>query len=75
MDTMHLLHESSIGALVVAAIIAAEWLGDLISRCGKRDDSLEVQPPFFIGWFTSFTICSSKGLLSSKRNHYFENGG
>ncbi len=46
MDTMHLLHESSIGALVVAAIIAAEWLGDLISRCGKR---------WFLGSAT--TIC------------------
>ncbi len=36
--------------------------------------SLEVQPPFFIGWFPNHHYFS-RGLSSSKRNHHFLNGG
>ena len=32
--------------------------------------ALEVQPPFFIGWFPNHHY-SSRGLSSSKRNHHF----
>ena len=33
--------------------------------------SLEVQPPFFIGWFPNHHYFS-RGLSSSKRNHHFQ---
>ena len=33
-------------------------------------DTLEVKPPFFIGWFTNHHYFS-RGLSSSKRNHHF----
>ena len=36
--------------------------------------TLEVQPPFCIGWFPNHH-CFSRGLSSSKRNHHFYNGG
>ena len=36
--------------------------------------NLEVQPPFFIGWFLNHHYFS-RGLSSSKRNHLFQNGG
>ena len=36
--------------------------------------TLEVKPPFFIGWFTNHHYFS-RGLSSSKRNHHFFNGG
>ena len=35
---------------------------------------LEVQPPFFIGWFPNRHYFS-RGLSSSKRDHHFQNGG
>ena len=37
---------------------------------GPNTYSLEVQPPFFIGWFPNHH-CFSRGLSSSKRNHHF----
>ena len=42
--------------------------------CWDLHLSLEVQPPFFIGWFPNHHYFS-RGLSSSKRNRHFLNGG
>ena len=54
------------GGLARCLDVWAKMVDDLIS--------LEVQPPFFIGWFPNHHYFS-RGLSSSKRNHHFLNGG
>ena len=67
--------DTQIGALVVAAIIAAEWLGkfNLQMRISVCHDSLEVLGHDFfkkVGC-NEFHHVSSKGLSSSKRSYMF----
>ena len=45
-----------------------------VARKLPSSETLEVQPPSFIGWFPNHNYFS-RGLSSSKRNHHFINGG
>ena len=67
-------------AKVVESFQNSQWLFRLMKHCSQHrkrwDDmsSLEVQPPFFIGWFSNHHYFS-RGLSSSKRNHHFLSAG
>ena len=52
---------------VILVVTATPWVG---SRSNVNSLTLEVQPPFFIGWFLNHHYFS-RGLSSSKRNHHF----
>ena len=59
--------------MLIAPFCKWLWSGFWVPKHLLTGHTLEVQPPFFIGWFPNHHYFS-RGLSSSKRNYHFLNG-
>ena len=66
-SSLHVFRE---GLLLLRRLVAIGGLLKLKMGGKTTDETLEVQPLFFIGWFPKHHYFS-RGLTSSKRNHHF----
>ena len=66
----HLGLPTRLGKRAVLSYVPAAGWSLLMSSGWPICFTLEVQPPFFIGWFPNHHYFS-RGLSSSKRNHHF----